>query len=100
MLMRIYGLVQGGGGLVKISQTIWSVYDTSNSEIPSNDIYSLANDANGKTFIGTWGKGAASFDGNNWELFNAFNSAIPGTFITDILIDANDNKWICTSGLS
>ena len=42
-----------GGGLAKFDGTNWTVYNTSNSGLPDNDVSSLAIDGSGNKWIGT-----------------------------------------------
>jgi hypothetical protein len=64
------------GGLGKFNGTSWTVYDPSNSGMPSYQAYSIAFlKANNKAWIGT-DSGAVSFDGTTWQRFNSANSGI------------------------
>ena len=49
------GLDYWGGGLAKFDGTNWTVYNTSNSGLPDNDVSSLAIDGSGNKWIGTGG---------------------------------------------
>jgi len=73
----------------------WTVYDTTNSGLPKNDINAIAIDAGGNKWIGTNG-GLAKFDGAHWTIYSSSNSGLPNNFITSIVIDENGNKWIGT----
>ncbi|MCX8159294.1 MAG: hypothetical protein N3D20_03370, partial [Candidatus Pacearchaeota archaeon] len=84
-----------GGGLAKFDGTNWTVYYTSNSGLPYNDVLSLAIDAQGNKWIGTAG-GLAKFDGTNWTVYNTSNSGLPSNSVYSIAIDAQGNKWIGT----
>jgi len=83
----------------------WVVYDTTNSELPSNGISSLAIDGSGNVWIGTqttrWtsAKGLARFDGTTWKVFNTDNSELPSNGISSLAIDDSGNVWIGTDRL-
>jgi ligand-binding sensor domain-containing protein len=74
----------------------WTVYDTSNSGLPKNDINAIAIDASGNKWIGTNG-GLAKFDGVTWTVYTISNSGLPSNYINSIAIDTSGNKWIGTS---
>ncbi|KAF0152801.1 MAG: Peptidase S8/S53 subtilisin kexin sedolisin [Ignavibacteria bacterium] len=85
-----------GGGLAKFDGIKWKVFNTFNSLLPSDVVYSLAVDNNNNIWIGTV-DGLAKFDGINWEVFNETNSKIPSNMIYSLAIDKQDNKWIGTT---
>jgi ligand-binding sensor domain-containing protein len=57
----------------------------------------LAVDKNNKVWIGTYGDGVYSFDGNNWENYTGKNSGTGYEFISTILVDNNNNKYFGSS---
>jgi ligand-binding sensor domain-containing protein len=80
-----------GGGLAKFDGTDWTVYNGSNSDLPSNDIYSIVIDDHDNKWIGT-NVGLAKFDGDDWTIYKNMYS----NHIYSIIIDDHDNKWIGT----
>lgn len=84
-----------GYGLTLFDGKNWITYDTSNSEICSNHIYSIEIDENNTKWLATTGdRGVMSFDGNNWKLYNVDNSGIALNTANDITIDTkNDLIW-------
>jgi ligand-binding sensor domain-containing protein len=88
-----------GRELVKYDGANWTVYDTSNSSLPDNDVYCLAVDNNGDIWIGTDG-GLAKYNGTNWTVYYNSNSGLPYNYITSLAIDRSGNKWIGTGGKS
>jgi ligand-binding sensor domain-containing protein len=76
----------------------WTVYDTTNSGLPNNCVYSMAIDAGGYKWIGTSGAGLMKYDGTNWTVYDTTNSGLPYNVISSIAIDASGNKWIATYG--
>ena len=76
-------------GLAKfdgISSTNWIIYNTSNSDLPSNTVNSLLESSNGSIFVGTKGGGLAKFDGTSntdWTIYNIDNSDLPSNYINN-----------------
>ena len=71
----------------------WTVYDTTNSGLPSNVVWAIAIDGSGNKWIGTRG-GLAEFDGTNWTVYNTSNSGLPDNWVEAIAIDDMGNKWM------
>jgi ligand-binding sensor domain-containing protein len=86
------------GGLAQIDKSSGkgTFYNTSNSDLPSNWIHSIAIDDSGNKWIGTWWDGLVRFDGNNWDVYNTSNSGLPDNEVHAIAIDDRDIKWIGT----
>jgi ligand-binding sensor domain-containing protein len=77
----------------------WTIYNTSNSDIPSNTVRSIAVDYNtGHIWVGTYYGGVADFDGTNWIVYNKNNSGLPNNSVRGISIDNNGVKWFATGG--
>jgi sugar lactone lactonase YvrE len=85
-----------GGGLAKFDGVDWTVYNTSNSGLPSDFVWAIAIDNAGNKWIGTYYGGLAKFDGVNWTVYNALNSGLPDYYVIAIAIDNAGNKWIGT----
>lgn len=64
------------GGLVKLQDDAWTVYDTTNSPLYSNRISTLDSDENGVLWVGSGMENydqlgmIARFDGSNWTVFD------------------------------
>ena len=69
----------------------WIVYNTSNSGIPSNTLYSVEIDSNNIKWI-TSTEGLIKFDGSNWVLYNNINSPINNRCL-DIVADKKNGIW-------
>jgi len=82
-----------GGGLAKFDGTNWTVYNASNSGLPSNWVNAVAIDGSGNQWIGTW-SGLAKFDGANWTVYNKANSGLPDNYVGAIAVDAYGHEWI------
>jgi ligand-binding sensor domain-containing protein len=90
-------------GLTKFDGTNWTTYNTWNSQLPGDNVRSIAIDGNGAKWVGTvtynYG-GLAKFDGINWIIYNVSNSGLPLYSVTTITIDENSTKWIGTDGMA
>lgn len=84
------------GGLIKFDDSNWTIYNSTNSGLPSNSISAISVDSAGNKWIATR-KGLAKFDDTNWTIFNEANSGLPDNIITAIKIDESGNKWIGTN---
>ncbi len=56
------------GGLVKFDGSGWAIYNTSNSGLPSNEVYAIALDDNNNKWIGTAMGGLAVFNQEGVQL--------------------------------
>ena len=71
------------------------IFTTGNSDLPSNNVTSIAIDAQGNKWFGTNTGVVAKFDNVNWTVYDSSNSGLPGDYIiSTIVIDKQDNKWI------
>lgn len=87
------------GGIGKFDGSNWVLYNTSNSPLPEDKIWSIAVDQNDVVWIGTETKGLIKFDGVNWTTYNTLNSAITNDRIDAIAVDKLNNVWIaCNYG--
>ena len=93
-----------GGGLIKISHdNIWTVYNSLNSALPSNNIRSInfeVDNANSFVWL-TTDAGIARFSGSAWVLFNreTTQNALPSNQVYGIAIERYNNnniKWFGT----
>ena len=80
-------------GLYKYDGVNWSLYDTTNSALPANNIYDMKFDEDGNLWIAT-SKGLVKFNGNNWEIYNTSNSGLPDDMVLSIEIDEDGIIWI------
>ncbi|MBL4654220.1 MAG: T9SS type A sorting domain-containing protein [Bacteroidia bacterium] len=82
------------GGLVKYKDSVFTVYDTSNSSIPSVKVWDVLIDDT-LIWAGTQG-GLAKFDGNNWVVYDTINSDIPDNYVNAMIKDSSGNMWVAT----
>jgi ligand-binding sensor domain-containing protein len=85
-----------GYGLSHFDNVTWNVYTTGNSGLQSNNIWALAEDTLGNTWVGTNDGGLAKFDGTNWTVYETSNSGLPVNDVTSLAIDKNNTIWIGT----
>jgi ligand-binding sensor domain-containing protein len=70
-------------------------YDTGNSDLPSNYVYTLHIAPNGDVWAGTGG-GAATFDGASWTVYHMGNSGLSDNNVVSIAVANNDDFWLGT----
>ena len=80
-------------GILKIDSTSWTVYNTNNSNIPSN-YFNTINADNASNFWGGYGSFLTKFDGTNWVVYGIQDSTPPGHSISSIVFDSFNNVWI------
>jgi hypothetical protein len=79
-------------GLAKYDGNEWNVYNTSNSDLPSNFIYSIKHDGN-TLWLGTW-NGLVRAEDSNWIIY--YSTLLTGC-IRSIVLDEKV-LWVGTSG--
>jgi ligand-binding sensor domain-containing protein len=79
-------------GLGKFNGTNWTIFNTSNSGLPSNCIWGVAIDSKGIKWLGT-DKGLVKYDDTSWTIYNTTNGKSPIDNITVLYFDKNDNLW-------
>ncbi len=70
-------------------------YNTTNSELPYNEVSAIVFDENNNAWIAT-PAGLAKFDGSSWTIYNTLNSDLPDNLINDLKIDMFGVLWIAT----
>ncbi|MFO7447313.1 MAG: two-component regulator propeller domain-containing protein [Ignavibacteriaceae bacterium] len=80
-------------GLYMYNGSEWSVYDSLNSDIPSNTIHDMEFDKNGNLWMAT-GKGLVKFNGSEWQVYNSSNSGLAEDAVLSIEIDENGIIWL------
>jgi len=84
-------------GKVLVCDTLknWKIYDSKNSDLPSDTVNYIAIDKQNNKWIAT-GKGLLKISNTKWSVYNTDNSAIPDNYVTCIAIDASQNIWVGT----
>ncbi|MEM7125797.1 MAG: two-component regulator propeller domain-containing protein [Chloroflexota bacterium] len=91
-------IATGAGIRVKESPTLERIrYDTEGSNLPSNNVLSLAEDSFGHMWAGTDGAGVARFADGQWSQPLAA-SQLPSTAVTELVADEEGTVWIGTDG--
>ncbi|MEI7802349.1 MAG: two-component regulator propeller domain-containing protein [Bacteroidota bacterium] len=80
-------------GIAKFDGSIWTLYNSSNSLLPSNIVHSISVDRNNKIWVGT-DNGLASFYNNSWTVFNTANSPFLDNDISVVKADSINNIWV------
>ena len=85
-------------GLIKLNKTTGeeTIFNKSNSCLPSNIVSSIAIDGLGNKWIGTHDSGLAKYVDTTWTVYTTSNSGLPSMYINSIVIDGSGNKWIGT----
>ena len=107
--IRDFDLASNGGfwlatwfGLVHFNGSIWQQYGIDNSDIPTNELYSIGVDVDQNVWVGSFRDpmstvgedGLFHFDGMEWTVFNSSNSGLPDNRIMQIEIGTDGVKWI------
>jgi len=76
------------------AQAEWTIYNTSNSGLPYDNVFCTEPDGEGNLWVGT-DYGLGYFDGENWTTFRTDNSGLPHNSVRALLLDAGD-LWVGT----
>lgn len=82
-----------GQGLIKYTSTGTTTFDTTNSDIPGNIVYSMDHDVEGNLWLGTE-NGLAKYKGTNWTVYNTTNSGLLENVVFAVEVDDNGIIWI------
>ncbi len=88
-------------GLIKFDHNQFTVYNTYNSPIAEDIVWSVAVDFDNMVWLASCRYqqgGLMTYDGTDWTLYNPQNSQLPSNSVSDIIVDGNNNKWIAISG--
>ncbi len=90
---------------ILVDTTLWEDYNTSNSQIQTDNLSCIACDQTNKFWIGTQNNGLILYDGLQWTNYVANGSIgsprLTNNHILTVKIDANNVKWVGTeSGLT
>jgi ligand-binding sensor domain-containing protein len=83
-------------GLARWQHGQWTLFDSTNSPLPSS-VVSIAPDIDGKAlWLGT-PKGLVKFQGDNWVTYDSTNSGLPSSYVNDVLVDHSGRVWVATT---
>ena len=74
-----YGLRKFAAG----NNTAFTLYDPSNTPLPSGGMLDVEADPNGGIWVATY-EGLARFDGATWTTYNQANTGMPGIVVSDV----------------
>lgn len=78
-------------GVYKKNGGVWTIYNTTNSGLCYNNVYSIAIDQQAHVWFGT-GNGVSEFYGTTWTTYTTTDGLVNNT-VYAIAIDLQDNKW-------
>ena len=81
-----------------IDTTVWSYFNTDNSEITTNSLTCVEANKNGEVWMGSTGNGIITFNGRAFNNYTISNSGLGNNHVTDIAFDSNNNFWASTFG--
>ncbi|UCC78733.1 MAG: T9SS type A sorting domain-containing protein [Candidatus Zixiibacteriota bacterium] len=86
------------GGAVRKIGGDWFTFNTGNSGLPSNQLWSIrVNQVNGEVYFGTAGFGVAVYSCGNWTVYNSSNSPFTNNLIASLGVNpSGDELWIGT----
>ncbi|MBS1494634.1 MAG: T9SS type A sorting domain-containing protein [Bacteroidetes bacterium] len=73
----------------------WKVWNSSNSNIPTNNLINLYIDSSGIIWIGSGDFGLIRFDGINFSSYNSGNSPMKSNLVKSMSVDKFENLWLC-----
>lgn len=89
-----------GGGLAELTGTTFSVFDTSNSPIPSNVVLRVQCESGNVWLTNDNGTGITCFSNNTtWSTFSTSNSTLPNDTILTFEVNGNAVWASCPQGL-
>jgi ligand-binding sensor domain-containing protein len=98
---RDHEFFNSGYGLIHYDGLNWTIFDTSNSDIPGNYVNCISIDESGIKWLGVnsddFGQGLVKFNGYTWTVYDSSNSPLPSHFINCLAIDDSGTIWIGTS---
>ena len=71
----------------------WIIYNTSNSDIPSNYINHIAIDNMNRKWISIPDYGLLKIENDTWTIYDTNNSGIPSNTLNVIGVDSDNNFW-------
>ncbi|MCK4465480.1 MAG: hypothetical protein KAU83_07195 [Bacteroidales bacterium] len=90
----------GTYGLIKFDGTTFDFFNTQNSPLLENIVWSIGIDKNNIIWLASCRfkqGGLMSFDGTTWKSYTPENSLLPANGVKDIVVDNNNNVWLAMS---
>ncbi len=70
----------------------WTAYTTDNTNLPTNNIYSLDFDSQNRVWCGTFGGGLLCFDGTRFTAYTTANG-LASDYVAAVCVDKSDVVW-------
>jgi hypothetical protein len=84
-------------GIVLIYNNQWKIFDTTNTKMPSQEIFSFTKDLNGTRWLGTRRMGLMKWiNDSTFIVYNKNNAPFRNNFVNVITVDNFNNLWIGT----
>ncbi|MFB3056254.1 MAG: PEGA domain-containing protein, partial [Ignavibacteriaceae bacterium] len=83
-------------GLIRFNGLVFTNFNTTNSEIPSNNISCINVSTINEIWVGT-DAGVAVYNHSSWRIYNSSNSGLGNDNVTSIQFDDGGNVWIGTT---
>jgi ligand-binding sensor domain-containing protein len=83
------------GAMLHITANIFQLYQTFNSNIPSNTVYDVIVDPLNREYMATLA-GLTRFDGTSWVTWDTTNSNIPENFVRRVVKENDGTIWVGT----
>ena len=104
-ILSLVLILSGLPTLSKAQRSNWTVYNTSNSDLPDSRVNTIAVDKDGSTWIGTQDGGIAKLSKDStWTVWKRQQEGVsegpPSSLVNSIAIDMNGNIWIGCGTLS
>lgn len=82
-----------GQGLLRFDGTTWTLFNTSNSGLPHNNIFDIATAPDGVLWLAT-DAGLVSYDGQQWTVTNTSNSGLPANRLRKLAFDRAGGLYV------
>jgi len=86
-----------GTNLRRFADGAWTVFTTSNSNIPSSSTKKIIVDINNNKWMATHNSGLVKISNTGIDVYDTSNSELPSNIIFDLASDEQGNIWISTS---
>jgi ligand-binding sensor domain-containing protein len=87
----------GCNGIVKYDGIKFTMYNSTNTPIPEDNVQSIAIDSKDNVWFTSCRfklGGIVKYDGTNWNVYTPSNSILPANLVTKISVDKSDNVWL------
>lgn len=88
-------LFSGSFFFTATAQQAWTIYNSSSSPLPDNQVLAVAVDNSNNKWIGT-PSGLAVYDDVSWTTYTTSNSGIPDNDVRSVAFDSTGNVWVGT----